>query len=146
LTSRTSATSGYVTRLLRPYDPHVPEDAIFLYDQAWNAAESATRERLLEQSLTADADLVDPLAGRVRGRDAISQRIAGFTERFPGARVTITSGVDEHNSFARYAWTISASDGSTILDGVDVVARADDQRIKQIVMFFGPLPTVDERH
>lgn len=81
----------------------------------------------------------------MRGRDSINQRIAGFTDRFPGARVTITSGVDEHNGFARYAWTITASDGSTVLDGIDVVARADDQRIKQIVMFFGPLPPADER-
>jgi hypothetical protein len=130
----------------RPYDPLVPEDAIVIYDQAWNAADSATRTRLLEQSLTADAELVDPLGGRIRGRDAINERIAGFTDRFPGARVTITSGVDEHNGFARYAWTISASDGSTILDGIDVVTRADDEHIKQIVMFFGALPTVDERH
>lgn len=119
------------------------EDAIFIYDRAWNTVDPESRGRLLEQSLTADVELVDPLGGRVRGREAIHQRIGGFGDRFPGARVTITSGIDEHNGFARYAWTIVGSDGTTILEGTDVIARADDRHIRQIVMFFGALPTLD---
>jgi hypothetical protein len=41
------------------------------------------------------------------GIDAIAERIGGFGARFPRAPVAITSGVDEHHGFARYAWTIT---------------------------------------
>jgi hypothetical protein len=40
----------------------VPDDVIAAYDEAWNATEPATRARLLERSLTPDAELVDPTA------------------------------------------------------------------------------------
>ena len=113
---------------------------ISAYDEAWNAPDDNMRRRLLEDALTADAELVDPTAGRFRGREAIHQRLAGFAARFPGASVGITSGVDEHNGFARYTWTITSADGKTILDGLDVLERADDGRIKRVTMFFGPLP------
>lgn len=116
---------------------------IAAYDEAWNAPDEPTRTRLLEDSLTSDAELIDPSAGSVRGRTAINERIAGFSNRFPGARVTITSGVDEHNGFARYGWTITERGGKAVLEGIDVVERAEDGRIKRVIMFFGRLPTAD---
>lgn len=115
------------------------DDVLAAYDAAWNEADGAERTRLLERSLTEDAELVDP-TGRFAGRRAIDDRIAGFGRRFPGARVTITSGVDEHNGFARYAWSITAAGGETILAGIDVVERSGDGRLRRVVMFFGPLP------
>ena len=89
------------------------------------------------------AELVDPTSGRFTGRDAINERIAGFGERFPGARLTLTSGVDEHNGYARYAWTIHAADGALILEGIDIVERDDDDRLLRVIMFFGPLPAAE---
>jgi hypothetical protein len=56
---------------------------IAAYDEAWNTRDERERRRLLEMSLTSDAQLVDPTAGRVRGRGAVNERIAGFAERFP---------------------------------------------------------------
>lgn len=97
------------------------------YDAAWNEADAAERVRQLERSLTDDAELVDP-TGRFRGRRAVAERIAGFSDRFPGARATITSGVDAHHGFARYSWRITGSDGSTLLEGIDIVARASPGR------------------
>jgi len=85
---------------------------ISAYDEAWNTRDDAARSRLLEESLTSDARLVEPTAGRVQGRDAINKRIAGFGDRFPGARVSITSGIDEHNGFARYEWTITGPEAT----------------------------------
>jgi hypothetical protein len=85
-----------------------------------------------------------PTTGRFEGRDAINERIAGFSERFPGARLTLASGVDEHNGFARYAWAINAADGSLILEGIDVVERDDGNRLWRVVMYFGPLPRATE--
>jgi hypothetical protein len=114
-------------------------EVVAAYDAAWNAPDAAARRRLLERSLTDDAVLVEP-RGRFDGREAILGRIAGFSERFPGARVAVTSGVDEHYGFARYAWTIFGADGATLLDGVDFAELGGDGRLRRIVMFFGPLP------
>ena len=73
------------------------------------------------------------------GRPAILERLSGFSERFPGARVEITTHVDEHNGIARYGWRIIDRDGTLLLDGIDVVERAADGRLRKVVMFFGPL-------
>ena len=120
------------------------DDVLRAYDAAWNESDRAARSQLLERSLTEDAELFDPTAGRFKGREAINERIAGFSARFPGARLTLASGVDEHNGFARYAWAINAADGSLILEGIDVVERDNDNRLRRVVMFFGPLPRATE--
>jgi hypothetical protein len=119
----------------------VLDDVLTAYDSAWNEPDQAARAELLMRSLAENAELVDPTSGRFKGRDAINGRIAGFSDRFPGARLTLISGVDEHNGFARYAWAINAADGSVILTGIDIVERDDDNRLRRIVMFFGPLPS-----
>lgn len=116
---------------------------LFAYDGAWNAPDPQTRGRLLEQSLIPSAELVDPAGGRFTGIEAIAERITGFGERFPGARVTITSGVDEHHGFARYAWAITDRDGRKVLDGLDIVERGAGGLIRRVIMFFGELPPRD---
>jgi hypothetical protein len=128
----------------RTYNLPVLDEVVRAYDAAWNEPDQAARAQLLERSLTEDAELVDPSTGRFQGRDAINERIAGFGERFPGAQLSITSGVDEHNGFARFAWAIHAADGSLILEGMDVVERDDDKRLRRVVMFFGPLAQAAE--
>lgn len=114
------------------------EPIIAMYDEAWNSGDVSERRRLLEGALTDDCELVEP-RGRFAGRDAIVDRIVGFTDRFPGATVDITSNVDEHNGFARYGWKIANADGSEVLHGIDVVERATDGRLRRVVMFFGDL-------
>ena len=126
------------------YDCLVLDEVLTAYDSAWNESDHAARAELLARSLAEDVELVDPTGGRFNGRDAINQRIAGFSERFPGARLTLTSGIDEHNGFARYGWAVNAADGSVILEGIDIVERDDDKRFRRVVMFFGPLPPAPE--
>ena len=82
--------------------------------------------------------MVEP-RGRFRGRQAVLDRINGFAARFPGAKVDITTNVDEHNGFARYGWRIVDEEGKAVLEGVDVVERGLDGRLQKVVMFFGPL-------
>lgn len=110
------------------------------YDEAWNARDPHTRRRLLEQSLVPTAELVDPAGGHFTGIDDIAGRLEGFGARFPGARVKITSDVDEHHGFARYSWTITDQDGLAILDGIDIVQRCESGLISRVIMFFDPLP------
>lgn len=108
------------------------------YDHAWNTADGDERRRALHAAVTDDFELVEP-RGRYVGRDAVFERITGFGERFPGATIEFTSKVDEHNGFARYGWKIVDGQGMPLLDGMDVVERADDGRLRKVVMFFGPL-------
>ena len=115
------------------------EDVVAAYDRAWNEPDPAERRRLLELSWAEDGELVDP-TGRFQDREAIIERLAGFSERFPGARVDITSGIDDHHGFVRYAWTIADADGARLLEGIDVCELAEDRRLRRVVMFFGPLP------
>ncbi len=117
------------------------EEVIATYDRVWSEADDGERRRLLELSWTDDGELVDPAEGRFPGRDAVLARIAGFAERFPGARVEVTTGLDEHHGFVRYAWTIFAADGRALLDGMDFAEVAEDGRLRRVVMFFGPLPS-----
>jgi hypothetical protein len=112
-----------------------------MYDEAWNTADVSDRQRLLGEALTEDCELLEP-RGRFRGRDAIMDRINGFTNRFPGARVDITSKVDEHNGVGRYAWKIFDQVGTELLQGIDVVERASDGRLRRVVMFFGELERI----
>jgi hypothetical protein len=116
------------------------QDLIVTYDRAWGEPDEGERRRLLEVSWAEDGELVDPGEGRFRGRDAVVGRIAGFSERFPGARVEVTSGLDEHHGFLRYAWTIFAADGRALLEGMDFAEVAEDGRLRRVVMFFGRLP------
>jgi hypothetical protein len=120
------------------------DELIAAYDAAWNEADAAARVRQLERCLSEHAELVDP-TGHYRGRAAVADRIGGFSDRFPGARVTITSGVDAHHGFARYSWRITGSDGSTLLEGIDVVEQSSqDVRLQRVIMFFGALPPAQD--
>ena len=108
------------------------------YDQAWNAVDSDHRRRAVELCLTEDCELIEP-RGTFSGRNAILDRINGFAERFPGARVEITTNVDEHHAVARYGWRIVDNEDKHLLDGIDVVDRDGEGKIRRIVMFFGAL-------
>lgn len=107
------------------------------YDQAWNTSDVDERRRLLEAALTDDCEMVEP-RGRFAGRDAIFERISGFSDRFPGARVDITTSVDEHNGLARYGWRILDREEALLLDGMDVVERAEDGRLRRVLMSSEP--------
>jgi hypothetical protein len=116
-----------------------PAETVDSYDRAWREPDPRERRRLLEDSLTDDGELVSP-QGRWAGREAVAEWIDGFADRMPGATVRVTSGIDAHHDFVRYAWTIRDERGSPILDGIDVCEVADDGRFRRVVMFFGPVP------
>ena len=114
--------------------------AIDSYDQAWNAPDADSRLSFLEAALSDDCELIEP-NGRFAGRLEILERIAGFANRFPGARVKIATDIDAHSGFARYGWEIVDPQGKLLLEGIDVVEASSDGRIQRILMFFGILST-----
>lgn len=112
-------------------------EVVEAYQAAWGVEGEVSRRLLLESSLTEDTELVQP-NGRSVGREAVAARIAGLSERWPGARVAVTSGTDEHHGFVRYTWSLTRSD-SVILSGFVVGEIAPDGRLRRIIQFFGPM-------
>lgn len=110
------------------------------YFAAWNETDGPARARLLERSLSEDAELVDPL-GRWPGVDGVSDRIARYHESAPGTTVVPASGIDAHNDVERYAWKIVDGTGSEVMEGLDVAQRDGSGRLRRITMFHGPLPS-----
>ena len=73
---------------------------------------------------------------------ATAALIGGFAERWPGAQVVVTTGVDTHHGWARYGWAIRDASGEPLLQGIDVVEAAPDGRLRRVVMFYNvSLPT-----
>ena len=108
------------------------------YIDAWNEPDEAARRELLHRSWAGDGVYTDPLA-RVEGREALVHHARKFAERWPGARIVMTSGVDEHHGFVRFTWRLVSPGGEALRDGTDFAELCPDGRLRRIVGFFGPL-------
>jgi hypothetical protein len=109
------------------------------YMAAWAETDHAKRRAVLERCWAPDGVYLDPL-GRAEGRDGFAEHIGGFHERFPGHRLEVSSGVDEHDGYLRFAWMMRDPDGAVVLEGVDFGELDADGAIRSIVGFFGPWP------
>lgn len=119
-----------------------PIEAVAAYAEAWTGIDETRRQHLLEQCWADEGVYCDPL-NTVAGRDGLTKHIAGFSDRFPGHSIKVTTGADVHDGFARFGWEMSDADGQLVTDGVDFATFAPDGRIARIVGFFGPLPPLD---
>jgi hypothetical protein len=115
------------------------DDALAAYFAAWNEPDAGERRRLLERSVTDDAELLDP-TGRWQGIDGFVERIGRYHSAAPGSKVVPASGVDAHNDVARYTWSIVDEEGAHLMEGLDVAERLEDGRLRRILMFHGQLP------
>jgi hypothetical protein len=116
-----------------------PAETVATYAAAWNEGDEGRRRRLLEAAWADDGIYSDPTA-HVVGREALVGHITGFRAQMPGARLTGTSGIDEHHGRLRFTWAMHAADGSLVVEGVDFGELAPDGRLRRIVGFFGPIP------
>ena len=117
------------------------DDVVRDYGRAWEETDDAARRRLLDSVWSDDGLYCDRMA-RAQGRQALDDLIKGYQAQIPGYSVTITSGLDTHNEFARFTWEIRHSDGSLVVDGTDYATFGSDGRIVSVVGFSGPLPPV----
>jgi hypothetical protein len=108
------------------------------YVDAWNEPAEAARRELLHRSWADDGVYTDPLVC-VEGREALVRHSRKFADRWPGARVVTTSGVDEHHGFVRFTWRLVSPGGEVLRDGMDFGELCPDGRLRRIVGFFGPL-------
>jgi hypothetical protein len=116
-----------------------PDQTVTAYVLAWAEPDRAKRLAILEGCFASDGVYVDP-SGRADGREALCEHIASFQQRLVGHRLDLASGIDEHDGYVRFAWTMSAPDGGQVMDGVDFGELDADGRLKLICGFFGPWP------
>ncbi len=114
-------------------------DAVQAYMAAWNETDESKRRALLDKAWTDDGRYTDPMSD-APGRDALVELITGFQNQMPGAKITVTSGIDEHHGRLRFGWKMAGPDGATRMEGIDIGQIAEDGRIQSITGFFGPLP------
>jgi hypothetical protein len=123
-------------------DARAVSEVVALYAAAWDEHDEAARRELLERSWADAGVYCDPTAV-VEGREALVAHLGAFLASGAGARVVVTSGVDEHDGFLRFAWQVVGADGSLQFEGMDFGELDEDGRLRRIVGFFGPFPPAD---
>lgn len=112
------------------------------YLEAWNEPDEATRRKLLEGCWAEDAIYTDPSV-HVEGREALVHHARKFAERWPGAHVALTSGIEEHHGMMCFTWHVVGVDGEPLRHGIDFAELAPDGRLQRIVGFFGRFARLD---
>jgi hypothetical protein len=125
------------------------DEVVLAYIEAWSTPDAAVRRELLDMSLADDASYTDP-AYEVRGTeelaDLIGRSLSGeaYDGAGAGARIPISSGVDQHHGMFRFSWVLVDPQEQPILEGMDFVELAADGRLQRITGFFGAFPPIPE--
>lgn len=109
---------------------------------AWNEPDPARVRAHLELALAPDVRFVDPSID-LTGIDAFEANVHHVHRQLPGAVYSRTSDVDQHHRHHRYHWAIHL-DGELILAGFDVTVTDDQDRVTEVIGFFGPLESIDD--
>ena len=114
-------------------------DVLNAYMAAWNEPDAGKRMALLERAWAEGGIYIDPLSD-VKGRDALSDVIAGLHAQQPGASLVLASGIDQHHNQVRFRWDFIGADGKTAIQGIDVGEIANDGRLARIIGFWAEPP------
>jgi hypothetical protein len=120
-----------------------PTEAVEAYVAMWNATDGRERRSLAEVALSDDAVLLYPTFVAHNRNDAL-----GVAQKFhddnPGARIEMTSGVEQHHGWVRVAWSIVLADGSTAGEGQSIGEQCEDGRLLRVTGFRNPLPALPQ--
>jgi hypothetical protein len=126
------------------------DEMVLAYIEAWSTSDDAVRRELLDVSLADDASYTDP-AYEIRGKEEIASHIGrslsgeAYEGAGAGARIPISSGLDQHHGMFRFSWVmIDPQKRQIILEGMDFVELAADGRLQRITGFFGTFPPIPE--
>jgi hypothetical protein len=126
------------------------DEALFAYAEAWNTPDAAKRRELLDIGLSDDCSYTDP-AYEVRGKEELADHIGrslsgeAYDGLGAGARIPLSSGLDQHHGMFRFTWVlIEPQEQQILLEGMDFVELAADGRLQRITGFFGAFPPIPE--
>jgi hypothetical protein len=126
------------------------DEVVLAYIEAWSTPDEAVRRQLLDVSLADDASYTDP-AYELRGKEEIASHIGrslngeAYDGAGAGARIPISSGVDQHHGMLRFSWVmIEPRERQILLEGMDFVELAADGRLQHISGYFGAFPPIPE--
>ena len=97
-----------------------------------------------------DGSYTDPVYevwGKEELADLIGRSLSGeaYGGAGAGARIPISSGVDQHHGMFRFSWVmVDPQQRQILLEGMDFVEMAADGLLQRITGFFGAFPPVPE--
>jgi hypothetical protein len=104
------------------------------YFAMWNEADADRRAALIEASWAADATFVDP-SFEATGHDDLNKLVGGAQQMFPGLGFVRIGEIDEHHTYLRWTWHLTAEGQEPVAGGTDIVLLTEDGRIQQIIGF-----------
>ena len=125
------------------------DEVVLTYIEAWSTPDAASRRELLDMSLADNGSYTDP-AYEVRGKEELSDLIGrslsgeAYDGAGGGARIPISSGVDEHHGVFRFSWVLVDPQGQPLLEGMDFVELATEGCLQRITGFFGAFSPIPE--
>ncbi len=105
--------------------------------EIWNTVNGARQAGLADAALEHNLHFADPRHNIV-GREAFLEMVRSTQREFPGAVYARASGVDSHNNYCRYHWSIH-KDGVLAMSGFDLVEVSDGGKILKVIGFFGEI-------
>ena len=105
---------------------------------AWNESDAGKVRAHLDKALANTIRFVDPSID-LTGIDAFEANVHEVHKQVPGARYSVTSGVDAQHGFHRYHWAIHQGE-KLVLEGFDVTEIDADGRVATVIGFFGKVP------
>jgi hypothetical protein len=104
------------------------------YFAMWNEADADRRASLIAESWAENATFVDP-SFEVTGHDDLNKLVSSAQQMFPGLAFVRIGDIDEHHTYLRWTWHLTAPDQDPVAGGTDIVLLTEDGRIAQIIGF-----------
>ncbi|GAB5468775.1 MAG: hypothetical protein Kilf2KO_18050 [Rhodospirillales bacterium] len=111
------------------------QDLIETYMSVWQIMDSDKRLRLIETIWSAESSYQDPTA-QVFGPAGLNAVVDGFHKAFPGHRLVLRGGIDEHHGKLRFHWSMLDGQDQLVITGVDFAEVDDRGKLQTIVGFF----------
>ena len=110
------------------------------YIMVWNELDAESWRHGVAGLWTKEEPYTDPLA-TVEVQLAIEEVITGVREQFPGHVFRRIGSADAHHNVVRFRWEL-VPEGSNepVVEGFDVVAVADDRRVRDVYGFLDNVP------
>ncbi len=104
------------------------------YVAAWNEDDPERRWELVTRCLAEGVEIFGP-GIELNGHAEVLSAIAAFRGEMPPRRAVMTTAVDPHHRFGRFAFAIEDESGAVLQRGTDLLELGPDGRLARVVTF-----------